>query len=356
MNGFVRPHRTEGAGALSPVECGDSVELTVVMVVYRTGPALRESIARVLADPGVDEFVIIDNGSTPDEEALQDAAAQHRKVVLKRGHGNVGFAAGANRGAAAACGRTLVFLNPDAFLQPGCIAQLKAGLVGRPSPCIVGARVLNPDGTEQRGARRGEITPVTALLSLTRLSSRLHGFGLEKYEVHHESDPLAGGPEPVPTISGACFAVPAADFAALGGFDESYFLHVEDVDLCWRARQSGGVVLFDAKAEVVHLGSTSQTAPIRVEFHKGVGLARYFRKRADNTRRRVLAITLTPAIIAVSVARALLNPRLRKATRPSAGPAAESVRDGSGSEARRPIASADGVRPPRPKPSSAVPG
>ena len=65
----------------------------------------------------------------------------------------------------------------------------------------------------------------------------------------------------------------------------SYFLHVEDVDLCWRVRRAGGEVLFHPKAEVIHLGHTSQTSPMTVEFHKGVGLARYFRKRADSSPR-----------------------------------------------------------------------
>ena len=46
---------------------------------------------------------------------------------------------------------------------------------------------------------------------------------------------------------------------------------------------------------------------MRVEFHKGVGLARYFRKRADTVQRRMIAVALTPAIIAVSVGRPLLR-------------------------------------------------
>lgn len=305
MNAYVRPRNGGFLPRAQAADGGRAAEVSVVMVVYRTGPALNESIARVLADPDVAELVIVDNGSSLDEEAVQDRAARDPRVILKRGHGNVGFARGANMGSHAAHGRLLVFLNPDAFLQPGCIRALRSGLAGRPAPCIVGARVLNIDGTEQRGARRGEITPVTALLSLTRLSQRLRAF--RDFEVHHESDPVSRGPEPVPTISGACFAVSAIDFEALGGFDESYFLHVEDVDLCWRARRSGGLVLFDPEAEVIHLGSTSLKAPVVVEFWKGVGLARYFRKRADNRRRRVIAILLTPVIIAVSVARPILR-------------------------------------------------
>jgi GT2 family glycosyltransferase len=97
----------------------------------------------------------------------------------------------------------------------------------------------------------------------------------------------------------------------MGGFDEGYFLHVEDVDLCWRVRKSGGIVLFHPGARVVHLGSTSHTSPMKVEFWKGLGLVRYFRKRANNPGRTVLANVLAPLIMLVSVLRPLIGRRLR---------------------------------------------
>ena len=301
MTAPLRPADLDGAHRSG----GPSPEVSVVMVVYRTGPALEESLARVLTDPHVDEFVLVDNGSPPEEAAWLDAAAaRDARVTLLRGQDNVGFARGANMGAKAAHGRALVFLNPDAFLRPGCLPALCEALEGSPGPRLVGARVLDQDGREQRGARRGEVTPVTTLLSLTRLAT-LPGF--RRFEVHHEADALPDRPVPTPTVSGACFAMRRDAFDRLGGFDTGFFLHVEDVDLCWRVRRAGGEVLFQPRAEVTHLGSTSRTHPMRVEFHKGVGLARYFRKRADTAQRRVLAVTLTPAIVAVSVLRPLLR-------------------------------------------------
>jgi GT2 family glycosyltransferase len=305
MNSFVQPRTGGLVERARPVAAVYGIKVSVIMVVYRTGPALAESVHRVLADALVDEFVIVDNGSTPTEEAVLDAAAREPRVQLLRGQGNVGFARGANLGASAAHGRVLVFLNPDAFLQPGCIAAMTDTLGRGAAPKLVGARVLNLDGSEQRGARRGEVTPVTTLLSLTRISRRVPVF--RGFEIHHEDDPTPQAPIPVPTISGACFAITRADFSAMGGFDEEYFLHVEDVDLCWRVRRSGGEVLFHPQAEVIHLGSTSRASPVKVEYWKGLGLARYFRKRADNRRRAVVAYLLAPLIMAVSVLRPLFK-------------------------------------------------
>jgi GT2 family glycosyltransferase len=289
---FLRPRRT----------------VSVVMVVYFTGEALSESLDCVLRDPLVDELVVVDNGSTRvDAARLRNLADRDQRVTLLSGHGNVGFARGANLGARQARGDLLVFLNPDAFLQPGCVAELVREIEDRPVPCIVGGRVLNSDRTEQRGARRGDITPMTAVLSLSRLAERVPA--LRRFEVHWEGDQPPEQVAPVPTISGACFCMRREDFDCVQGFDEGYFLHVEDVDLCWRVRQAGGLVLFHPKAEVIHLGHTSQTSPLKVEFHKGVGLARYFRKRADGIGGRALALLLTPLVVASAVLRPLIAAR-----------------------------------------------
>ncbi|CAN7488337.1 glycosyltransferase family 2 protein [Caulobacter sp. LjRoot300] len=300
MNSILPSHSTFVTGA-RPIR----PRVSVVMVVYQTGEALIKSIEHVLAEPRVDEFVIIDNGSPPAEaERLRALGRAEARVVLQQGHGNVGFARGANMGAETARGEYIVFLNPDANLQDGCIEALVSAFENQPVPTVVGARVMNTDGTEQRGGRRGEVTPVTTLLSFGHLTSVFKS--LAKFEIHREDETLPEAPVPMPTISGACFALRRADFELLGGFDEGYFLHVEDIDLCWRARQAGGQVLFQPAAEVIHLGHTSLEHPLKVEFHKGVGLSRYFIKRADTVQRYVIAVLLAPAILLMSVSRPMI--------------------------------------------------
>lgn len=287
-----------------PHDVAPRARLSVIMVVYMTGEALDQSLACVLADPAVDEFIIVDNGSDPGEAAILDAfAARHPQARLLRGQGNVGFARGANLGAEAATGDVLIFLNPDAFLQPGGARALaKAVLDGGPLR-LVGGRVLNADRTEQRGARRGEITPLAALLSLSGLT---RAKPLRRYEVHWENEAAPAALCPVPTISGAFFAIGRAGYLSLGGFDEGYFLHVEDIDLCWRVREAGGEVMFHPKAEVVHLGHTSRASPLKVELSKGLGLARYFRKRAHGVGEAVAAWLLWPLVVGAAVVRPLL--------------------------------------------------
>jgi N-acetylglucosaminyl-diphospho-decaprenol L-rhamnosyltransferase len=302
LNTFVALERDPAFRNVVPVQA-PAFGVSVVTVVYQTGPVLFEHLDSVLSDPAVDELILVDNGSSPGDEArLHALAAIEPRLVLVSGQGNIGFARGCNLGVSHAQGRWLLFLNPDAILRPGVVQRLQeARAARRESPVVVGARVLNPDGSEQRGGRRGEVTPVTTLLTLSHLAEkpRFAGFG-----IHREHEPAPSEPVEIPTISGACFLMTRADYEAVGGFDTGYFLHVEDVDLCWRVRRQGGVVLHHPGAEVTHYGSTSLTDPLFVEYWKGRGLARYFRKRADTFARKLLAWVLGPPIVAVSLARA----------------------------------------------------
>ena len=144
MNGIAAP-----IVAVEPAPLPDFLQprhtVSVVMVVYMTGEALEQSLTCVLADPLVNELVVVDNGSTPvDAARLRTLADRDGRVTLLQGHGNIGFARGANLGARKAKGDLLLFLNPDAFLQPGCIAELARAIEDRPVPSIVGAAGASP--------------------------------------------------------------------------------------------------------------------------------------------------------------------------------------------------------------------
>lgn len=304
MNSVAAARRSAEALILADVGARPRT-VAVVMVVYFPGEPVKRSLACVLADPAVSELVVVDNGSSAEEAAhLKALAASDPRVVVISGQGNVGFARASNLGARKAASERLVFLNPDAFLQEGCVAELVRAIEDRPVPSLVGARVLNADRTEQRGGRRGDITPMSAMLSLSTLARRIPG--LRRFEVHWEGDAPPDQVVEVPTISGACFCMRREDFDAVGGFDEGYFLHVEDVDLCWRIRRQGGVVLFHPGAEVIHIGGTSQTSPLKVEFHKGVGLARFFRRRAHGFGQHLAAWLLWPVIMGAALLRPLV--------------------------------------------------
>jgi len=174
-----------------------------------------------------------------------------------------------------------------------------------PDFSIAGARLLDEEGKEQRGARRGRLTPWSALIAMSGLTilENLHPLFAN---MHWEHRPLPGAPQEVFAISGACLMMRTEAYQALGGFDERYFLHVEDLDLCRRARLKGGRVLFVPDARVVHAGSTSKAARLTVDWHKALGLCRYFYKFAHNPAQRLGALVISGPIIGTVMARSLL--------------------------------------------------
>jgi N-acetylglucosaminyl-diphospho-decaprenol L-rhamnosyltransferase len=283
----------------------------VIMIAYHTGKVLFEAIDHVLKDHSVAQFILIDNGSTEsDAKRLRAINEAEPRIKLVQGHGNIGFGKAANLGAVLADQPFLVFLNPDAILAKDCIETLSHTLKTTKKPCIIGAHIRNLDGTEQRGGRRGEVSPLSTLLTLSRLTRIFKG--LKPFEIHLERFTLPSKPMAVPTISGACFAMRRDDFLGLNGFDPRFFLHVEDIDLCWRVRLAGGQVIFDPHAQVFHEGHTSRVEPLFVEWNKGMGLVRYFLKRSQNAAETLSIYLYAPLILGISVLRSLFRPRLKE--------------------------------------------
>lgn len=264
--------------------------LSVVTVSWRTGPRLMEATAAVLAAPGVDEFIMVSHENPPEVvAALHALAARHANFVLIETGENLGFAKGCNIGARAATGDLILFLNPDAVLAPGSGVQLKqSAQMTSNIPWIIGARILNTDGSEQAGGRRGELTPRSAVVSFLRLDRIIPGLR----NLHRERDELPDGLSRVPTVSGAAMMMRRGDFLDLGGFDERYFLHVEDIDICRNVRDAGGDVWFEPRVDILHFGGTSQSSPIRVETHKAAGFVKYFWKFYPGPLQRLATILL----------------------------------------------------------------
>lgn len=241
-----------------PGDRADGPGMAVVMVSYRTGPALEAACAAVLAEPAVSELVLVDNGNPPEAEAyLDELAAGQPRVRLLRGHGNIGFGRACNLGAGAATAPCLVFLNPDTEARPGALIQLARTALARQA--LVGALLVDGEGREQRGARRGPLTPVSLLVQVLRIGRPGPEAGWRR-AFNRLDEPLPQTVVPMETVSGACFAIPRAVFGSLGGFDPRYFLHFEDVELCRHARRRGVPVLLDPSAHVLHVGSTSRVS------------------------------------------------------------------------------------------------
>ena len=332
---------TMPARAVVPRDGDPTPGVSVVMVSYRTGPVLHAAIEAVLAgdgtQEGVVELILIDNGNPPEVVAeLGRQAAAEPRLDLVSGHGNVGFARGCNMGAGRARGRYLLLLNPDCRLAPGAIPALLAEAAALGTDWMLGCRLLDPDGRDQRGSRRALLTPCTALVEAFRLD-RLAPRYLRRHRLNHHDGPLPHRIGRIPAISGACMMLPAATFRAVGGMDEGYFLHLEDLDLCIRLHRAGIPAYFVPHVEAVHHAGSSQADPVRVEWHKARGFLRYFRKHFRRPRHLPFLVPLGACILVRFGIRALKS-RFGSARQRSAaaGPAAVALAPprGNGGSAR----------------------
>ena len=262
---------------------------SLVIVTYQTGSVLGDCLAHAMRAEDVSDVVIVDNGNPPDEADLIDRLAQRSmKVRVIRGQGNVGFAKGCNMGAAEAQGDFLIFANPDVLLNADAPTRLAAALAAAPPPALIGGDLRDSQGRPERGSRRERLTAWRAFVSVSGLS-RFERWAPAFRDFNRHSDPMPLSAVRVNCISGALFAIRKVDYEAIGGLDEGYFVHVEDIDLCRRAEERGWPVMFLPGPHGVHVRSTSRLDPRVVSAHKARGMARYFQKFGANPIERGLA-------------------------------------------------------------------
>ena len=258
--------------------------VSAIVVSYQTGPRLKECLYALDSDPEVAEIILVDNGNPDAVTTWLARFAQTRPgVSVVSGQGNIGFGAAVNLGAAQAQGPHLLVINPDAVLRWQSVSSMQAAAHALDAPWIVGGKIFDIRGKEERGGRRNELTLWRAMTSAV---------GWNTWTLEQTPPP----PQPVdmPVISGAFFLTSSESFEALRGFDEGYFLHVEDVDLCRRCRAAGGRVLYNPGAAALHYGSTSDAPSRVVQAHKADSLARYFRKFAKGAFERALVEVTIP--------------------------------------------------------------
>ncbi len=250
--------------------------ISAIVVNYNAGALLRQCLDSLLACPSISEVIVVDNASSDNSLAqIEDLS----RVQIIYNQTNQGFAAACNAGYFRSHGTYLLFINPDCSFSPGTFSPILYLMQRETTVGMAGGVLINADGSEQAGSRRAIPTP---------WRSFVRAFGLHRFEnrwprlfsdFYLHQQPLPSAPIEVEALSGACMLVKRSALDDVGPWDESYFLHCEDLDLCMRFRQKGWKIMFAPDAKIVHaLGGCSQTRPIFVEWHKHKGMLRFYRK------------------------------------------------------------------------------
>ena len=209
-------------------------ELSVVLVNYNGADCLPRTLAALTANTrAAHEVIVVDSAS-------QDGSWEGLDARVLRYEQNIGFAAGCNRGAEAARGRIVAFVNFDGSVEPGWDVPLRA-LLDDPGVAVSTGLLVTPDGATLEAAGL-EIAPNTAT------------YGRSGGEPRAKA-PTA--PVDVAAASGALTVVRRDDFLALGGFHELLFMYGEEADYCLRALEHGRVVVHPGSAIRHELGHAS---------------------------------------------------------------------------------------------------
>ena len=216
---------------------------TVITVTYNSAQVIKGMLASIPAQTPV---IVVDNAST---DGISEVAEEFPNAKLIRKDTNEGFGRACNQGAADVESDYLLFLNPDARLQPGALDALETTAEMYPN---FGA--ANPLIKNSNGKARLKMTSPLPIPSMPR--------------------PALDQIGEMPVLSGGVLFVHRTAFEKIGGFDPAIFLYHEDHDLCLRLKRAGYSLWHFPKAEASHAAGTGSPRTAQIARWKGYQMAR----------------------------------------------------------------------------------
>jgi len=247
--------------------------VAIIIVNWNTGRRLADCLFALheISDRGlIAPVVVVDNQSTDDSFARGEEVCDGTlPVTLVRAEKNLGFARGNNRGLAALNTAVserahILLLNPDTRVLDGALGEMVKVLERRENIGVVGAHLLNPDGSTQASVRKLPTWQVLLfmLLRLQRLRPQAKmwlEYMMGDFDYEFEAE--------VEQVMGACILIRSDAWLVVGELDEDFSPYwFEDVDLCQRVLEAGYQTWYTPEAKVIHYGGVS--------FHQVVGLKR----------------------------------------------------------------------------------
>lgn len=225
--------------------------MAVAIVSYNTQACLQDCLKSTMAQRPR-EVVVVDNASA--DGSAEMVAREFPDVRLVVNAANVGFGAAANQALAQCTAPHVLLLNSDTQLLPGTLVALRDYLVDHPGAALVGPRLVTSDRRLQPSCFPYP-TPFNALLEISRVGECLHTVPVLRERYLRTSRHCRS--RVVPWVLGAALAIRRSAFEAVGGFDETFFMYGEEIDLCYRLAARGWQTHFAPVATVVHVGGAS---------------------------------------------------------------------------------------------------
>lgn len=223
--------------------------LSIIIINWRSREFVRDCLASICANIGslTHEILVIDNASFDGCEEM--VRSEFPQVLFIQSEQNLGFASANNLAFAHSRGRNVLFLNPDTEIQGAAIQELVSALECLPDAGMVGARLLNSDGSLQTTC----VTAIPIILNQT-LNSRYLRRTFPRWKIWGMCALFEKhiAPVPVEAISGACMLARREVINHVGGFRPDYFMYAEDMDLCVTIARAGWKIYYVPDAAIIH--------------------------------------------------------------------------------------------------------
>lgn len=218
--------------------------VSIIILTYKDTELLKvclESLYKQIAGLNFEVIVVDNNPDRVSSEMLKD---KFKKVKVISEGVNLGFAKGINKGVGTAKGEYLLFLNPDTKFIDGTLKEMAKTLEENEKIGVLGGAMENTDGTIQRSC--GNFYNLNSVFLML--------FGGDRGELlKFRPDKL----KEVDWVSGGFMLIRRDLFEKAGGFDEAFFMYIEDMELCYRVKKSGYKIFFYPGIKVAHVGQGS---------------------------------------------------------------------------------------------------
>ena len=279
--------------------------VAAVVVDFNSGDALERCVASLRA-AGVSTVVVVDNAAperrvAPGTRDELDPPGELGSARLVRPSANLGYGAGVNLGAGELGSdvELLLVCNPDVVVLPEAVDLLVHVLDERAELAVAGPMLRDSNGSIYPSGRSfptlGESIGHGFFGMFWRTNPWTARYRLLGADQQRERD--------ADWVSGACMLVRRVAFDAVGGFDQRYFMYVEDVDLCWRLRREGWSTRYVPGAQVVHeQGRSTAARPYRMLVAHHRSMMRFAERSTTGYRRSMLPLVAVGLIARLGLA------------------------------------------------------
>lgn len=218
-------------------------DLSIIIVSFNTQELLKKCLMSLMVNGKWlmvnSEVIVVDNASK--DSSSEMVKKEFPKVKLIVNEHNLGFATANDQGIKASKGEGVFLLNSDTEVKPGALEKLVEFIQIHSEVGVVGARLLNPDGSIQ-----------SSVYHFPTIWRAIKEYWLGQKGEYDKYAPAENEPMEVEAVTGAAMLIPRRTIEKIGLLDERYFMYFEDLDYCQRVKQAGLKVYYLPEAEILH--------------------------------------------------------------------------------------------------------